>query len=109
MSLVAIARIEPKEVKVSTVEENVVAKIVQENIAVRVDGAEVLAAYASAASAAADRAEAAADSFEYLLTIAQRAQSIYGLNDFAGAFLFARQGVELLFTSGYYRNGLVVK
>lgn len=61
------------------------------------------------AEAARTEAVDAAASFDRLLTIAQRAQTIYGLNDFAFAFLFARQGVELLFTQNYYRSGMVVK
>lgn len=83
-----------------------------ESVAARDEAIEARDAGLSAqgyAEAARDEAVNAAGSFDQLLTTAQRAQTIYGLNDFASAFLFAKQGIELLFVPNYYRNGLVVK
>ena len=60
-----------------------------------------------AAESARDQAVTAAETFDRLLVTAQRAQTVYGENDFSRAFLFARQGVELLFTQGFYRFGLI--
>lgn len=60
MSLIAIVRAEPKEIKVATVEENVVAKVVQEDVVVKIGVPELVEPLAKQAASARDEAIAAA-------------------------------------------------